>query len=153
MGAETRSLEWHPRRQMQTEADGYARRLQLAPKSARAAEPGTMEGNTVPSLPASADPDVVAPAQEVVGRWKAVMLRSWTAIVTGPQSTFLDFNFVPELLDGAAPETVKQSFERFIVALFTLVGCEEGQAPRREQYVRRIDYHKLEEEKELECYT
>ena len=95
MEAEIGSLEWRPRRPMPTEADGHARTLALAPKSALEAEPGRMEGNTVLNLPASADPDVVAPAKEVVDRWKSVMLRSWTAIVTGPQSTVLDFTCVP----------------------------------------------------------
>ena len=135
-------------RKMPTEAAAYARMLPLAPSGALAADPGRMEGNTeqslpasvdpdtVPSPPASAGPDVVAPALEAVGRWTTVLLRSWTAIVTGPQSAFLAFNFVPEWLDGAAPGTLKQRFEGFIVALFTLVGCQEGQAPWMEGAVR-----------------
>ena len=72
--------------------------------------------------------------------------------MTGPQTTVLDFIFLPELLEGAAQGDVKRSFEAFIVALLTLVGSKEGQASCKEQFVRRIDYHKLEEVKEMdEC--
>ena len=147
------SLEWRPGRPMPTEVGGHARTTALAPKSALAAEPGRMEGNTVLYPPASADPGVVAQAKGVVDRWKSVMLPPWTAIVTGPESARLDFTFVPELMDGAERENTQQSFETLIVALVNLVAFEEGKATGGGQYVRRIGYHKLGQERGVEDYT
>ena len=147
------SLEWRPGRPMPTEVGGHARTTALAPKSALAAEPGGMEGNTVLYPPASADPGVVAQAKGVVDRWKSVMLRPWTAIVTGPESARLDFTFVPQWLDGAERENTQQSFETLIVALVNLVAFEEGKATGGGQYVRRIGYHKLGQERGVEGYT
>ena len=56
-------------------------------------------------------------------------------------------------MEGVETGAVQKSFEGFIAELFTLVGSEEGVATEGVPYVRRIGYHKLEEEKGLEGYT
>ena len=82
------------------------------------------------NLSADADPGVVATVGQEVARWKGVMLKTCTINVKGLESVDVDFIFVPALFfDGTARESMKQSFEGFIVALFTLVGFEEGHAP------------------------
>ena len=99
------------------------------------------------NLSANADPSVVSKVWQKVARWRGVMAPTCTINVKGRESVAADFIFVPALIfDGKTQEAIKRSFEDFIVALFTLVGVEEGNAPWWGQYVRRIDYHKLGEQ-------
>ena len=160
MRSETRALTWNPRVPLPVEADGYARKLDLAPTT----EPAQQAEGPVPEPDPETSPEatspkallytqVVLPAMEVVGRWKEAMVPSCTIIVNGPDSAFMDFNFVPQWLPGEQPENMQQAFEGFIASLFVLVGFEGREEQDGGRYLRRIDYHKLEVEPGMEGYT
>ena len=140
--SEFRTLSWRPRRQLPTEADGYARTQSLVVEGHEEAR--GFGGASLTGL-------ALEQARQEISRWRTVLLPSWTAIVSGSQSSFLDFVFLPEWLEGVkqqAQKGMQLAFENFITALFTVVGAAEGQRGWGE-YTRRIDFHKLEEERDI----
>ena len=93
--------------------------------------------------------------RNLVGQWKKVMVPSWTVLLTGPNTAHLDFNFVPNWIGYNTIEERKQlpvAFENFIVSFCTLVGKLVAEDTRKE-YTRRVDFHKLQEEKPMEKFT
>ena len=95
-------------------------------------------------------------SREIVQRWKAVMVPSWTVLVTGPETAHLDFNFVARWLHdpttGQTGQSSQHDFDEFITSFCTLVAHEDSRETGK-QYQRRIDFHKLEEELALEKFT
>ena len=98
----------------------------------------------------------IAACFEIVQRWKAVMVPSWTVLITGPETAHLDFNFVARWLHdpttGQTGQSSQHDFDEFITSFCTLVAHEDSRETGK-QYQRRIDFHKLEEELALEKFT
>ena len=85
-----------------------------------------------------------------------VMVPSWTVVITGAQTAYIDFSFVPGWLadirqDGRG-QLQPTAFESFILAFCTLVAHDETEAGGN-RYNRRVDIHRLEEDVAMQKYN
>ena len=99
--------------------------------------------------------DTVAPSGEDnanVMAWREVLVPSFTVLLTGAESAFMDFNFLPDGLPSDFVDSndhangAQSRFEDFIISLFNKIASAETETSGQ-RYVRRVDFHKLEEEK------
>ena len=96
--------------------------------------------------------------QDNIPAWRDVLVPSFTVLLTGAESAFMDFVFLPELLSSKdlglkdPTKDVNTRFEDFIISLFDKVASSETTVSGQ-RYVRQVDFHKLEEEEIPDKYT
>lgn len=143
MQKERKELTWVPTRSSPSMPEGVQRCFDI---------PATLVDTS-----SSAD-SVGTSTNDVVLRWRAVMIPAFTVPVTGENTAFVDFNFLPNWLEHedvanvAEAYIVRRKFKIFIVELFTRVAALETTAGQGE-FMRRVDFHKLQEEAVTEQYT
>ena len=82
--------------------------------------------------PAAGVDDEEANALDIIQRWRDVMISSFTVLLSGEKSAFMDFNFLPAWLEGMSSldvtddRAVQHAFELFILKLFSQVATREA---------------------------
>ena len=85
-----------------------------------------------------------------------VMVPSWTVVITGAQTAYMDFSFVPgwfaDKRQGGVGHLQPTDLESFIESFCTLVAHDETEAGGN-RYNRRVDIHRLEEDVAMQKYN
>ena len=147
MQKELTNLSWEPTRSTPSMRRGIQRSIIVSNNTMdTAAESGEMESVTASGRD-----------RENVEAWREVTVPSFTVLLTGAESAFMDFVFLPEWLPSYSvgsnddSNDTKNRFEDFIVSLFTEIASSETEISGQ-RYNRRVDFHKLEEELDDEKY-
>ena len=117
----------------------------------------TVSTNSMDTNATTGEMNTVAPSEEdhdTVNTWREVLVPSYTVLLSGAESVFMDFIFIPEWLPLSyigSKNTTKDAqsrFDDFVISLFNKIAASETEKTGQ-RYVRRVDFHKLEEEEEL----
>ena len=84
------------------------------------------------------------------------MVPSWTVVITGAQTAYMDFSFVPgwfaDKRQGGVGHLQPTDLESFIESFCTLVAHDETEAGGN-LYKRRVEIHRMEEDVAMQKYN